>query len=1688
MLKRFTYILITLLLIAASQAFGQYSIDKVCVGTTRHYRIDGVANSTYTWKLTDPAGATTLLPSTADTVEISWNSPTGIYQLSSVQHSPDNCDALIELGEIEVFGQPTAFAGNPISLCSPDSILMSQAIASNYSSLAWTTNGDGSFTDPTLLQPVYSPGLNDKLNGVVVLTMVVQGQGNTNACLPATSSLTISIGSLSIGNILSTDALCGLNNGSISITAINGIGTTYYSIDNGITWSTINLFNNLPGNTYHVKVKDDVCEVDYINNPVIINTIGGASIVSVNHANVLCGQDNGSISISASGGSGPIMFSIDNGVNWGTDSLFNNLPVGTYWIKVKDDNCEVPYLNNPVLINSFAGATIVQVINTNALCGQNNASITISATGGTGSLWYSIDNGASWSSDSLFVSLYGGSYIIKVKDSSCEVPYINNPVIVNSYGGATISQVDHTDILCGQNNGTITITTSGGTGTLFYSVDDGISWATGNIFNNLTAGSYIIKVKDDNCETVYANNPVIINLIGGASISQVDHTDAVCGQNIGTITITASGGTGTLFYSIDNGNSWSSGNIFNNLTAGSYIIKVKDDNCETVYANNPVIINLIGGATISQVDHTDAVCGQNNGTIFITAAGGNGTLLYSIDDGASWSINNQFSDLSAGSYIIKVKDDNCEVKYPNNPVIISVTGGASITLVQSTDALCGQNNGSITIHAIEGSGNLFYSIDNGSNWSNNNQFANLSPGNYVIKVKDDNCEVPYINNPVVINSVGGATITQVDHTNAYCGQNTGTITISATGGTGTILYSIDDGSSWLISNQFINLAAGSYNIKIKDDNCGISYAGNPVIINTVGGVTITQVNHIDALCGQNNGSISVSASGGQGIVYYSIDNGASWSLNDYFANLFAGVYVIKVRDNNCEVAYINNPVIVSNSGGPTITQLNHTDALCGQNNGTISITANGTGILYYSIDNGNSWSQNNMFTNLQGNSYIIRVKDNNCEIPYVNNPVIVGTIGGATIAQVEHTDALCSQNNGMIKITASGGVGTLYYSINSGISWQTGNSFTNLAGDSYMVMVKDDNCQVPYINNPVVVQTLGGAIITQVDHTDALCGQSNGSIAITATGGMGTLLYSIDNGLTWSLNYYFTNLTGNTYRIKVKDSTCVSTYPDPVIIYAQSQPNIEKVIASDVSCKGGNTGSAFALVSGGQKPYYYIWDDPISQSNDTAVGLASGLYHVRVTDANGCSDSSSVFIAQPDSNLIVSSTITHNVCYGGSQGSIVVHISGGVRPYQLNWNKNNSSNQLTELVSGNYPFSVTDAKGCRLDTVFTVEEPPAFHAAAEIINPVQVIGGSALVNITATGGTPPYIGTGEYYVSTGIYTFRVTDSAGCETSVTLSVPDAAKVMLADSSACLGDHITIPVNVFGFKDIVSFRLKIKYDPQMLKSIGYRYIDPEIQAGTVVASDTAQGTLLLIGNMKVPASISDSGQLILLEFLTKSPGKSFITFDDTDSLSNVFLNSSKQSIVVHYGQGRAEVMKPPMIEIIGERTITEGQALELSTMVWTGNPVNYLWTTPSHEVVTGPAIKIEPALETNSGIYTVHVMDKNGCASTDTAFIDIGVSTLMRVEVPSAFTPNGDGLNDTFMAYTNIESHFTFKMLVFNKWGQQLFESSDIHTGWDGTFKGKDCPPDLYTYVIYYGVPSYIIVEPKSPQKGVVMLVR
>jgi len=340
------------------------------------------------------------------------------------------------------------------------------------------------------------------------------------------------------------------------------------------------------------------------------------------------------------------------------------------------------------------------------------------------------------------------------------------------------------DISCfGGDNGSITVATDGGQAPFMYSLD-GTNFQASNSFDNLTAGEYTITISD-NDGNITTSNAVVISEPNEISVStSVDEN---------TITINASGGTGVLEYSMDN-STFQSGNVFDNLPNGDYIFYVRDENDCVVSSMTATV--LINDLVISASLTGELSCfNGNDASITVNVSGGTATFNYSINGGPTQT-SNVFAGLDAGTYTITVGDAN---QFTASSNTITIENPSELILSLST------LGNELTANGSGGTSPYQYSLD-GTNYQNENVFANLVNGAYTIYLRDDNdCVVTSMLNIDIEALSAAATITDEILCN---GDATASFSISVSGGTSPYQYVLNN--NFQDSNVFENLGAGSY--------------------------------------------------------------------------------------------------------------------------------------------------------------------------------------------------------------------------------------------------------------------------------------------------------------------------------------------------------------------------------------------------------------------------------------------------------------------------------------------------------------------------------------------------------------------------------------------------------------------------------------------------------------------------------------------------------------------------------------------------------------------------------------------------------------------------------------------------------------------------------------------------------------
>ena len=912
---------------------------------------------------------------------------------------------------------------------------------------------------------------------------------------------------------------------------------------------------NTPG-VYTVSLKgnivgwNDTCyDIKTMQISVGLQT-GTTSIV-----NVSCnGSADGSVVGTVGGGDPNYVFGLGGEVYYPSPD-FTGLAAGNYTMHVIDGiGCMA---TAAFTITQPSAISFVSTMVTNASCGTANGGILVTAAGGSGALQYKLNEGV-YQATGAFSNIGGGSYVVTVKDANGCIT--SEMVAVNDAGGPGLNLLSVSEVSCyNANDGSIIVAGSGGSGNLQYSINGGGFQSTG-VFNGLAAGNYGIMVKD----AVGCTQSTEVSIMQPEQLflSAASSPVSCNGGNNGTIDITsASGGTGIFSYSI-NGTNYQSNTTFSGLTSGPYTVHVKD----AAGCTNSVDVSVKQPTPVSAtITATNATCFDGgDGILNVAASGGTPGYTFSMDGEYFQPVGN-FSNLAAGNYTITVMDANqCTITkhgIVNQPSQITAS-------INTTLATCGNSNGGLVAIAAGGSGSGYIYGISSINYNSNGSFTNLSSGTYYLIIADGSlCGNTFVVN---IADANGPVITSTSHTNVSCnGGDDGTITINnVSGGTGNLSYSLN-GINWQYTNKFNFIHAGDYVVTVKDANgcTGTAFdtltEPNPFSMNT----TVTDL----ACYNDYSGQVSVIASGGAGVLAYSIDGGSTYQASNVFTDLSAGGNFLFVRDAAGCIGVVEYDITQTAKLEMTSSVLNVT---CnGAQNGAIILNAwGGTGSYTYSL-NSESFYASSLFLTLSGGVYTVAVKDGNGCVTSIQVPVYEPA--PLVTTPVINNVSCSGGDNGTIALEVTGGTGPYLY------QWadrSTRQDRFNLMAGTYSVTVKDyEGCgdtSVFEVTQPAAPLVVNGVVVNSTN-----AGSHDGSVGLTVTGGDGPYTF------VWSNNQTTQDISGlapGNYSVNVKDANgCVVTG----IFYVTNATGIAQVetVANSLSIyPNPSANTAMIEVKGGE--------------------------------------------------------------------------------------------------------------------------------------------------------------------------------------------------------------------------------------------------------------------------------------------------------------------------------------------------------------------------------------------------------------------------------------------------------------------------------------------------------------------------
>lgn len=1475
------------------------------------------------------------------------------------------------------------------------------------------SGGTGSYTYTWNTTPVQTTAM---ATGLAAGTYTVTVKDANNCQVTRTVTITAPAQPLAASIASQTNELCsGSTNGSATAAGSGGSGLYSY------VWNTTPAqysatATNLATGTYQVTISDNnQCPVTAtasvtITQPAAIST---SFVLSVYGSyNISCnGRNDGSINLTVSGGTPAYTCSWagPNGFTASTEDIAS-ITAGTYTVTITDANGCVK--TSTVALTEPIGFNLTSSVVPASCPTVNNGQITYTFTGPAGfytfthtgpntnnTYTYNCTNVAGCTVSNTFSGLAPGAYtLVGTMSTGCTQSL---QTVVTQPGTLTYSYTPYTyasgyNISCrGASNGQINITVGGGTPPYTY------VWSGPNSFTSsqedltgLAAGTYTVTIYSSaGCNitrTVVLTEPPQLNASLTSSVYAGGVNVGCYGGSNGSITSSVSGGVPGYTYSWTgpNGFTASTANI-SNLAAGTYSLVVTD--AAGCTKSTSTILTQPSQLTVS-LSKTDIQCqGGSDGTASSIVTGGIAPYTY------NWAGPNGYtsaaaniSGVPAGTYTLTIAGANsCTATATitlTEPNMLTATASAAVAGGGFNIACNGAATGNITTIAAGGTAPYQYSWSGPSGYTSaGSSISNLYAGIYSLTVTDNNgCTATAtltLTQPTALSaSLTGTTVN--GYSIACNGGATGSITSSVSGGNPSYTYSWNGPNGFTSSAASVSsLQAGSYTVSVTDMNGCVAASSitltQPAALTASTSTSSFSGGYQLSCSGSNDGSVTTTVSGGASPYAFSWTGPSGFtSSSQNISSLAAGTYTCTVNDaNNCSVTLsvtLTEPAPLSLSS--VLAQYNGYNVSCyGGSNGNIDLSVTG-GTAPYSYN----WSNTVTMQDLVGvdaGSYSVVVTDaNNCSANISAVLTEPNALAGSAATSVfpAGTGVSCfGSTDGNITLATIGGTQPYTY------SWSGPNGFTgssqNISGVSagnYNVVITDANGCTASVASlltqpPLLSTALSSATFN--NYNVSCNGENDGAITVFVTGGSPVYTYSwAGPGSFASAQSDIDSLYAGNYSLTVNDTNgCIATAS---ITLTQPAPVTSSLTASlfgpyNISCNGSNNGSINVTVSGGISPYSYFWLGPNS-FNDTianVTGLAAGSYHVDIIDGNNCIVGQNITLTEPallSDTIVAASYVGGNVsCYGATDGSIAITVSGGATPFTYSWTGPNGftsgSANLSGLAAGSYIVAVTDANQCvKMDTMVLVSPAQltvSLNAASINGYNIACTGNSTgTINVAAAGGTGSYTysWTGPNGFTSpasnlaglvaGAYSLTVSDSGQCTAAASITLNEPAQPLNASyttSSFAGGYNISCFGGNNGSIDLTVTGGTMPYVIVWRGPNGF-------------ASSTEDLSGLVAGSYDVTVSDTNGCMVELTVILTEPPQLQFANTVSMYNGNNISCNNAQDGYI--------------------------------NTTLTGGTPgYTYSWSGPNG--FTSSAANLASI---GAGSYIVSVSDQNGCGITST----------------------------------------------------------------------------------------------------------
>jgi gliding motility-associated-like protein/uncharacterized repeat protein (TIGR01451 family) len=841
----------------------------------------------------------------------------------------------------------------PIQLETPENPILLPSTIINVSCNGLSNGEIVLNLDPlTVSNPVYSYTLINEVTGLIlqgpqsspIFTNLSAGdyRGRVRSGRNCIDETVVSITQPAVLEASATlvDFVCNSNN-SVSTAEItvqvendifgipSGTAPYLYSMD-GLNYQSSPVFDILDtGSQQNITIITVDANNCSTSQTIVVDTLEALLGISFNLQTSLTCSNPEQVEVLILGGSGTYDFNLlPNGPsfsNVNSNSSTFNLPIaGDYVFEIIDviTGCEI--ISAPYTVVPVQDATVTALFVRDVDCiNSSTGSLDFNVTDYNGNYDYNIldQNGTvlqtgtgNTANTQIINNLPAGIFTVEIMEiDSPFCSYDSNAIQINQPIVALSLDLDITNLLsCNPgNDAQITATASGGWVDYTYSMD-GIVFSTADTFSGLGAGTYEIYVRDRNLNYCETSSTIVIDPPLPITASIIATTLVCNGDTSAEILVTAAGGqgVGTYFYSLIYGSGTVStaqqDNVFRNLPSGTYSVIVSDNlDCSFTTASMTIIDPTVVTATstISQ----DITC-TSNASVTVTASNGTAPYEYS-SDGQSFTFNNVFINLIPGTYSFFVRDSNGCISNVSNGVTVEAIVPLSATqdLTNAVVNCDGDSDATVSVQAIGGLGNYSYELFNDLNVlidgpQPSGYFNTIGSGNYYIVVTSADCveQLPQF----IVNAPNPIIASIVVQDVSCFGEVDGRITINASGGAGSFIYSLDQ-LNYRTINDYENLAVGTYDVFVQDAN-GCYQQFTATIVEPDRLVSLPTIVSEEICLGDGFNDVSIAITGGSLPYRITYDNVIFENVtgNSYtYSGLDTGLYSFTILDaNDCLTA------------------------------------------------------------------------------------------------------------------------------------------------------------------------------------------------------------------------------------------------------------------------------------------------------------------------------------------------------------------------------------------------------------------------------------------------------------------------------------------------------------------------------------------------------------------------------------------------------------------------------------------------------------------------------------------------------------------------------------------------------------------------------------------------------------------